>query len=537
MMMGGIEQGYLCSAMASVLFAMMYLPVKYYPTYDGITFQWFMCAGVWTSGFVLHWASGYGGFTPHVITQGVLGGGMWAMANYIVVPVMQLIGLGLGFSAFNVCNLCVGYAVGRFGLFGTTPDPATWLGDIGLGFLVVSFIFMLQVTPNEEKDNEKQLPDDVEEAAATQSSALDSKYGSVGKSTSLVNPVSSAPSAAKNDAGGDDAAAADAAANGAAGAANGTSGAADGDKKKKSASSSTEERGGEGRTPSDSEGRGRSNWCCPPSSAHLHLRYYLFSDDHHPLPRSRRRRKKSAGRGQRRENSTLLFGAMPGAIASIGEPVDDDSIKAELQRRIERGELPKEMGSTVSSLSEEDEIMDEPEDGDAPSSSSGLRRMFGFLLALISGALMGTNLLPFLHWQHDHPDAHPWNFVMAQTTGAYFMSTIIYLTYAIYARIKQNKVPHSGIRPAFISGVIWSMAFALNLVALRSLGYSTGYTLGSIGPVMLTSGLSYAWFGEITDPASVRAFFIALVMQCIGVACVAAGRGTAEAPTVVPTTP
>eukprot|EP00469_Lotharella_globosa_P013080 CAMPEP_0167787558 /NCGR_PEP_ID=MMETSP0111_2-20121227/9505_1 /TAXON_ID=91324 /ORGANISM="Lotharella globosa, Strain CCCM811" /LENGTH=493 /DNA_ID=CAMNT_0007679245 /DNA_START=114 /DNA_END=1595 /DNA_ORIENTATION=+ len=493
MMMGGIEQGYLCSAMASVLFAMMYLPVKYYPTYDGITFQWFMCAGVWTSGFVLHWASGYGGFTPHVITQGVLGGGMWAMANYIVVPVMQLIGLGLGFSAFNVCNLCVGYAVGRFGLFGTTPDPATWLGDIGLGFLVVSFIFMLQVTPNEEKDNEKQLPDDVEEAAATQSSALDSKYGSVGKSTSLVNPVSSAPSAAKNDAGGDDAAAADAAANGAAGAANGTSAAADGDKKK--------------------------------------------NDDHHPLPRSRRRRKKSAGRGQRRENSTLLFGAMPGAIASIGEPVDDDSIKAELQRRIERGELPKEMGSTVSSLSEEDEIMDEPEDGDAPSSSSGLRRMFGFLLALISGALMGTNLLPFLHWQHDHPDAHPWNFVMAQTTGAYFMSTIIYLTYAIYARIKQNKVPHSGIRPAFISGVIWSMAFALNLVALRSLGYSTGYTLGSIGPVMLTSGLSYAWFGEITDPASVRAFFIALVMQCIGVACVAAGRGTAEAPTVVPTTP
>mmetsp|Transcript_37246 Transcript_37246/g.59828 ORF Transcript_37246/g.59828 Transcript_37246/m.59828 type:complete len:228 (+) Transcript_37246:121-804(+) len=140
-----LAHGYLASTTACILFALMYVPIKYYPTYDGITFQWFLCAGAWFFGFLLNFLGQFGGRNQAEMTQGMLGGSMWAIANYLVVPTMQLIGLGLGFSCFNVSNLVVGYAVGRFGLFGVDPDPTTWVGDLGLCILVLSFVFMLRV--------------------------------------------------------------------------------------------------------------------------------------------------------------------------------------------------------------------------------------------------------------------------------------------------------------------------------------------------------------------------------------------------------
>lgn len=46
------------------------------------------------------------------------GGALWALSNYIVIPLVKLLGIGLGFSLYHFVNLVVGYTVGRFGLFG-----------------------------------------------------------------------------------------------------------------------------------------------------------------------------------------------------------------------------------------------------------------------------------------------------------------------------------------------------------------------------------------------------------------------------------
>lgn len=59
----------------------------------GLTiFQWFLCAGVWVSGFALHVANGFPGLERSDLIRGLIGGAAWALANYLVVPVMQLIG-------------------------------------------------------------------------------------------------------------------------------------------------------------------------------------------------------------------------------------------------------------------------------------------------------------------------------------------------------------------------------------------------------------------------------------------------------------
>eukprot|EP00472_Partenskyella_glossopodia_P013750 CAMPEP_0197519116 /NCGR_PEP_ID=MMETSP1318-20131121/4381_1 /TAXON_ID=552666 /ORGANISM="Partenskyella glossopodia, Strain RCC365" /LENGTH=395 /DNA_ID=CAMNT_0043069915 /DNA_START=24 /DNA_END=1208 /DNA_ORIENTATION=+ len=395
--MADLIQGFAASGMASLMFALMYVPVKFYPTYDGITFQWFMCSGVWISGFILHLAMGYDGLDRTVMIQGIVGGSMWAFANYLVVPVMQLIGLGLGFASFNVANLVVGYFVGRFGLFGCAVDPATYLGDAGLAVLVMSFIFMLNVTTDTDKSSNK---DSAESAKAL----LDTS----------------------------------------------------GKERDEEADAAVDE------TSSTTQTRLK------------HPNYRSTADSatsYSPMNRSRspgvRRRKNF------RRQSSLLFGAMPGAVASIGElPEQEDFNKTFTSTDLKNmntnlladssnpWQTPPVLGDSKNqpSIIKEEEAADPPPKEPATPSEADeacWKRPLGFVLAIVSGLLMGTNLIPFLHWQEANPTLHPWEFVSAQTTGVYFMSTIIYLFYSLYARLSKRKVPHSGIRPAFFSGVIW----------------------------------------------------------------------------------
>mmetsp|Transcript_37246 Transcript_37246/g.59827 ORF Transcript_37246/g.59827 Transcript_37246/m.59827 type:complete len:276 (+) Transcript_37246:838-1665(+) len=260
-----------------------------------------------------------------------------------------------------------------------------------------------------------------------------------------------------------------------------------------------------------------------------------------------------------KRRSTLLFGAMPGAIAAIGQEDEASNYKTftssdlESLRRRSNGE--ERGGNSSASPARNTTSKGEFQGGGGQESKDGTpnddrerassasqaqtptptmsitdsmpeayQRIVGFFLALVSGAIMGTQLIPFLWWKKDNPTLHPWSYVNAHTSGVFTMSTMIYLIYSTYAKLKSAKVPHSGIRPAFMSGVVWCLAFTCNLTSLSILGYSTGYTLGSIGPVMITSGLSYFWFEEVRDPGSVRYFFIALALQVVGVMCVALGR-------------
>merc|ERR1711865_677921 len=67
----------------------------------------------------------------------------------LLMPVVKLLGLGLGSAIFSGTNVFSGYLIGRLGLFGNTADPGSipWLRDTGAGMLIVSFAFMMLIKP------------------------------------------------------------------------------------------------------------------------------------------------------------------------------------------------------------------------------------------------------------------------------------------------------------------------------------------------------------------------------------------------------
>lgn len=48
----------------------------------------------------------------------MIGGVCWAIGNVTAVPIISTIGLGLGILIWGTTNCLVGWACGRFGLFG-----------------------------------------------------------------------------------------------------------------------------------------------------------------------------------------------------------------------------------------------------------------------------------------------------------------------------------------------------------------------------------------------------------------------------------
>ncbi|EEQ97738.1 conserved hypothetical protein [Perkinsus marinus ATCC 50983] len=147
--------GITCTLLAAFFYGIQYVPCKQYTTFDGAVFQWFMCSGIIWGGILLQLilmlALDWPG--PQVILYGVLSGMLWGSANFLVIPLVRICGLALGFSLYHIINLSWGYCLSRFGLFGMDQDVGRipLLRDIGVFVLLVSFIMLFWVEPEEAK--------------------------------------------------------------------------------------------------------------------------------------------------------------------------------------------------------------------------------------------------------------------------------------------------------------------------------------------------------------------------------------------------
>ncbi|CAG5124075.1 unnamed protein product, partial [Candidula unifasciata] len=83
-------------------------------------FQWVLCSGIFMVGVVVQLIQ-QSTFHPFAM----IGGLIWTTGNLCVVPIFKTIGMGLGMSTWSTFGLIVGWATGRFGLFGTDPDKIT----------------------------------------------------------------------------------------------------------------------------------------------------------------------------------------------------------------------------------------------------------------------------------------------------------------------------------------------------------------------------------------------------------------------------
>ena len=98
----------------------------------------------------------------------MLGGVIWCCGNILVVPIVKLIGLGLGISLWGSINLLGGWATGKFGLFGLKADAISTpsLNYVGVVFSVFAVVIFLFIKPTLTKPGAAAGSDGDDEAGA-----------------------------------------------------------------------------------------------------------------------------------------------------------------------------------------------------------------------------------------------------------------------------------------------------------------------------------------------------------------------------------
>jgi len=144
--------GYVAAAVAVLFFGSNFVPVKKFESGDGLFFQWILCTGIWMTGLVVNGIQGWPRFEPIAMIGGVL----WCTGNLLAVPVIKMIGLGLGILIWGMTNLVMGWATGTFGLFGLKANDITtpWLNYTGIVFTVLSVGLYAFVKPSLKTDEE-----------------------------------------------------------------------------------------------------------------------------------------------------------------------------------------------------------------------------------------------------------------------------------------------------------------------------------------------------------------------------------------------
>eukprot|EP00930_Biecheleria_cincta_P031230 TRINITY_DN21685_c0_g1_i2.p1 TRINITY_DN21685_c0_g1~~TRINITY_DN21685_c0_g1_i2.p1 ORF type:complete len:386 (+),score=69.93 TRINITY_DN21685_c0_g1_i2:28-1185(+) len=365
---------------AAVAFGVQYVPVKRYKIYDGTTFQWFMCSGILFVGLAAALLGGdlQRGVPPLV----VFGGALWALSNFAVLPLVKLLGIGLGFSLYHFQNMIVGYLVGRNGFFGVPSlEPAfegsLYLCDIGCVLILLSFFALLLVE-------------------------------------------------------------------------------------------------GGGKTQEKPETTGNP----PPATVH--------------------------GRSQDHVDS---YAEVVAADRTLLETSGFSAFALE--------ELDDEPGQASPPDAELD--FERPRVESSPAKRPMKNFVLGVLLAIVAGCLAGVQSIPATLYNIEHPDYPSTAVVFPQCVGVWFASTAIYLLYSGVARLRRKPVLHSVIRPAFISGCIWSVGFLFMIKGIHQLGFAVGYTLDAVGPILVASILSICWFKEISGRKQLLIYWSAEAVQLLGV--------------------
>lgn len=183
--------GAMACAVSSVFFGSMFVPIKSYDTKDGIFAQWMMSIAILLVGFVVFAYTGFPGFYPIAM----LGGASWCIGNATAIPIIQRLGLAVSILVWNTSNCLIGWASGRFGLFGTNASiPASpFLNYLGLVFVIIGGSIFAQV--RSEPPNQKKKPSrtsfEMENLNSEEKKALNTTESSDdgGVETEIVRPA------------------------------------------------------------------------------------------------------------------------------------------------------------------------------------------------------------------------------------------------------------------------------------------------------------------------------------------------------------
>jgi glucose uptake protein GlcU len=455
------------------MFAVQYTPVKSYEVHDGITFQWFVSSGSLFATILITAASGDlsmdcsgEGWMPFI------GGMMFGLSNYLCVPLIQLLGMGKGFSLCNFVNIMTGYILGRIGFLGI-PASGGHIGDVGCGIIGFSFILLANV----EGDGERDADDaDIDVAASPPPVVLEdslvpevndkyrqqyrewrlSKTGSFDCVTAELLETIEAfnPVPLKNSHG-----------------------------------SAPLFRAPSFCAATPQQGRSRAQSMC--SS------YTGFSRQHSKDSMASSRSASATGMAE-------VYRASAGRGMTL-------SASAPTMHGFAPISIP---------LMDPDPAQD-PEEGQSASAKSSFSRdcvktTTGILLALVCGMLNGSCATPGIRYNLDHPGS-PFAAVLSMILGFWFMATVIYVVYTTGARIRGIRVPHAPIRPSITAGALWATGNALNLFNPTQLAFTIAYAVAVVGCLIIAGLISLCYYKEITGKSNIQMFCAALFCQLIGV--------------------
>jgi hypothetical protein len=107
-----------------------------------------MCCGIWTVGASVYLVQCFTGpACPVLVPLSAAGGGIWCLANLLLVPIVNTIGVGLCMVCWGAVEMLTGWATARFGLLGLTRQSVSnsSLNYAGVALGVASLLLLSQV--------------------------------------------------------------------------------------------------------------------------------------------------------------------------------------------------------------------------------------------------------------------------------------------------------------------------------------------------------------------------------------------------------
>eukprot|EP00927_Polykrikos_kofoidii_P066987 TRINITY_DN62536_c0_g1_i1.p1 TRINITY_DN62536_c0_g1~~TRINITY_DN62536_c0_g1_i1.p1 ORF type:complete len:444 (+),score=49.54 TRINITY_DN62536_c0_g1_i1:178-1509(+) len=427
--------GVVAAAGAAVAFGVQYVPVKHYAIYDGTTFQLFMCSGMLSVAIVTAAVTNnlQNGFAPQI----VLGGVLWALSNFAALFLVNLLGIGAGFSLFHCVNSMVGYVTGRVGFFGMPTAVEVFPGSLrvsGFGFILILVSFILFVFVESRSNDQKTRCFTAVLAKSSGEMYMELYYqwrqGVADSCTNMCDILDTTSLGQYALTG-----------------------------------NSTFSSGGFSMHGSITEAS---------SDADLKLREHpqqAASLIRQPLLHSEACSSSYASLRERNRLELDLFVAS--AVAGAG-----------LQRY---QALIAQYKGLIS----------------------------GVLLTAVSGTCASLQAVP-ASLDVVRKSSSSVAVFLPHSLGIWMGSCTIYLIYSSFAALKGWPVPHSVIRPAFVSGMTWAIGFLLTMIGINNFGYAVGYTLVAVGPVWVSSVLSIFVYKELTSRRQLVLYASAQVLQSIG---------------------
>lgn len=96
--------GYIAVLISVVFFGSNFVPAAKYDIKDGLSFQFFLCCGIWATSVVINLAVG----SPPVFSLVLIGGVLWTTGNILSVYVITINGLGISMLLWCTSNLLMG---------------------------------------------------------------------------------------------------------------------------------------------------------------------------------------------------------------------------------------------------------------------------------------------------------------------------------------------------------------------------------------------------------------------------------------------